>query len=45
MNCDKEVRMPIRNQGFTLYELLVTLLLVALIGGLATPYLSAIMAR
>jgi type IV fimbrial biogenesis protein FimT len=37
--------MPIRNQGFTLYELLVTLVLVALIGGLATPYLSAIMAR
>lgn len=37
--------MIIRNQGFTLYELLVTLLLVALLAGLATPSLSAMMAR
>lgn len=34
-----------RNQGFTLYELLVTLALVALLAGLATPSLSAMMAR
>jgi type IV fimbrial biogenesis protein FimT len=37
--------MLIRNQGFTLYELLITLILVALIGGLATPSLSAMLAR
>jgi type IV fimbrial biogenesis protein FimT len=45
MNLDKEVQMLIRNQGFTLYELLITLMLVALIGGLATPSLSAMLAR
>jgi len=37
--------MAIRNQGFTLYELLITLTLVALLTGLATPSLSAMKAR
>lgn len=37
--------MVIRNQGFTLYELLITLTLMALITGLATPSLSALMVR
>lgn len=37
--------MPVRNQGFTVFELLLTLLLIALIGGLATPSLSAMLAR
>lgn len=37
--------MAIKNQGFTLYELLITMLLVALIGSLAVPSLSGSIAR
>ena len=37
--------MATRNQGFTLYELLITLALAALISGLAMPSLSALKAR
>lgn len=34
-----------KNQGFTLYELLMTLLLVALLAGLAMPSFSSVLAR
>jgi type IV fimbrial biogenesis protein FimT len=37
--------MLIRNQGFTLYELLITLVLVALLSSLAIPSLSGTIAR
>jgi len=37
--------MTIKNQGFTLYELLITIILVALISSLAVPSLAASMAR
>ena len=36
--------MVIRNQGFTLYELLITLTLIALLSGLATPTETAVVA-
>jgi len=37
--------MAIKNQGFTLFELLITMLLIALISGLAVPSLAGSMAR
>ena len=37
--------MAIQNQGFTLFELLITILLIALISSLAVPSLAASMAR
>jgi type IV fimbrial biogenesis protein FimT len=37
--------MAIENQGFTLFELLITILLIALISSLAVPSLAASMAR
>ncbi len=37
--------MFIRNQGFTLYELLLTVVLIAIIGSIAIPSFSAITAR
>jgi len=37
--------MTIKNQGFTLYELLITMVLIALISSLAVPSLAASMAR
>ena len=37
--------MIIKNQGFTLYELLITILLIALISSLAMPSLAATIAR
>jgi len=37
--------MAIRNQGFTLYELLITTVLIAVISGLAIPSFGAMMAR
>jgi type IV fimbrial biogenesis protein FimT len=37
--------MTIKNQGFTLYELLITIVLIALISSLAVPSLAASMAR
>lgn len=37
--------MAIKNQGFTLYELLITIMLVALISSLAVPSLAATIAR
>lgn len=42
---DKEVRMRSETRGFTLYELLITILLVALISGLAIPSFAASIAR
>jgi type IV fimbrial biogenesis protein FimT len=37
--------MTIKNQGFTLFELLITMLLIALISSLAVPSLAASLAR
>jgi type IV fimbrial biogenesis protein FimT len=37
--------MTIKNQGFTLYELLITIVLIALISSLAVPSFAASMAR
>ena len=37
--------MAIRNQGFTLYELLITIVLIAIISSLAVPSLSGSIAR
>jgi len=45
MILDKEVRMSTQNQGFTLYELLITLILVALLSSIAIPSFSASTAR
>jgi type IV fimbrial biogenesis protein FimT len=45
MISDKEVRMTTHIKGFTLYELLLTTILVALISGLAIPSFSASIAR
>jgi type IV fimbrial biogenesis protein FimT len=45
MNPDKEVRMKTETKGFTLYELLITIVLIALISGLALPSFAASIAR
>ena len=45
MNPDKELRMTTQYKGFTLYELLITIILIALISGLAIPSFSASIAR
>ena len=37
--------MTVKNQGFTLYELLITMVLIVLIGGLAVPSFSGSIAR
>jgi type IV fimbrial biogenesis protein FimT len=42
---DKEVRMSTKIRGFTLYELLITVLLIALLTSLAVPSFAASMAR
>jgi len=45
MNPGKEVRMTTRFKGFTLYELLMSIVLIVLISGLAIPSFSAGIAR
>jgi type IV fimbrial biogenesis protein FimT len=45
MNPDKEIRMTTQFKGFTLYELLITMILIVLISGLALPSFSALIAR
>ena len=45
MRPDKEVWMSIHIKGFTLYELLITIILIVLISGLAIPSFSASIAR
>ena len=45
MNPGKEVRMTTRFKGFTLYELLMSIVLIVLISGLSIPSFSAGIAR
>lgn len=45
MITDKEVRMKCRKRGFTLFELMMTMLTVALLAGIAMPSFSAALAR
>jgi type IV fimbrial biogenesis protein FimT len=45
MNPEKEVRMTTQFRGFTLYEMLITIILLALISGLAIPSFSSTIAR
>ena len=42
---DKEVNMIIRNQGFTFFELILTIALIGIVLGIAVPSFSATIAR
>lgn len=45
MNLYMEVRVPEKTKGFTLYELLITAFLVAILAGIALPSFADILAR
>jgi type IV fimbrial biogenesis protein FimT len=45
MDLEKEVRMPAKSKGFTLYELLITTVLLALLAGIAIPSFADTLAR